>query len=105
MPKILVFDVNETLLDLSALAPEFIRVFGDAALLDEWFNQVVLFAMGLTLANSYRTFGEVAVAALRMLAGAEGAPPSRGNARRTPRGIRIPPPPTHPPRPPPPPPH
>jgi 2-haloacid dehalogenase len=92
MSKILVFDVNETLLDLSALAPEFASVFGDAALLGEWFNQVILFAMGLTLANAYRTFGEIGVAALQMLADAEGAPLSEEQARRIAGGIRSLPP-------------
>lgn len=31
MPRICVFDVNETLLDLRALDPQFERVFGDAS--------------------------------------------------------------------------
>ena len=30
MPRVIVFDVNETLLDVKALAPHFVRVFGDA---------------------------------------------------------------------------
>ena len=30
VPRIIVFDVNETLLDVGALAPEFQRVFGNA---------------------------------------------------------------------------
>lgn len=92
MPNILVFDVNETLLDLSALAPEFTRVFGDAGLLEKWFDNVILFAMGLTLANHYRTFGEIGAAALQMLADAEGAPLSEEQARRIAGGIRSLPP-------------
>jgi len=32
MPRICVFDVNETLLDLRALDAQFARVFGDANL-------------------------------------------------------------------------
>src|SRR5947207_13091001 len=36
MKRVLVFDVNETLLDLSALDPHFQRVFGDAAVRVEW---------------------------------------------------------------------
>lgn len=31
MPRVIVFDVNETLLDLAALDPAFKRVFGDVA--------------------------------------------------------------------------
>jgi 2-haloacid dehalogenase len=92
MPKILVFDVNETLLDLGALAPEFKNVFGDAALLDEWFHNVIQYAMGLTLANAYRPFGEVGVAALQMLAEANGVPLPEEQARRIAGGIRTLPP-------------
>jgi len=92
MSKILVFDVNETLLDLSALAPDFVSLFGDAAFLNEWFNQVILHAMGLTLANAYRPFGEVALAALQMIADAEGVDLSDEEARRIAGGIRTLPP-------------
>ena len=68
MPRILVFDVNETLLDLTVLEPHFERVFGDKTMLREWFNQVIQFAEALTLAGDYRNFGEVARAALEMTA-------------------------------------
>jgi 2-haloacid dehalogenase len=87
-----VFDVNETLLDLSALAPDFEAVFGDATVLNEWFNQVILHAMGLTLANAYRPFGEVALGALQMIADAEGVELSDEEARRIAGGIRTLPP-------------
>ncbi len=41
---LLVFDVNETLLDLDALAPHFERMFGDRGALREWFAQVILYS-------------------------------------------------------------
>jgi 2-haloacid dehalogenase len=81
VPKILVFDVNETLLDLRALAPDFQNIFGDAAFLDAWFHQVIQYAMGLTLADAYRPFGEVALAALQMIADAEGVDVPEDEAR------------------------
>jgi 2-haloacid dehalogenase len=71
VPRILVFDVNETLLDLKALEPHFERVFGDKTMLREWFNQVIQFAEALTLAGDYRNFGDVARAALEMIAEAQ----------------------------------
>src|SRR5260370_2433017 len=71
MPRILVFDVNETLLDLKALEPHFERVFGDKTMLREWFNQVIQFAEALTLAGDYRNFGDVPRAALEMTAEAQ----------------------------------
>jgi hypothetical protein len=36
-PRIIVFDVNETLLDVGALAPQFQRLFGNSGVGQEWF--------------------------------------------------------------------
>ncbi|MGH9785200.1 MAG: haloacid dehalogenase type II, partial [Terriglobia bacterium] len=66
MQRILVFDVNETLLNLEALGPQFRRVFGDAGVLRDWFNNVIQYSMVVTLAGSYRNFAEIARAALAM---------------------------------------
>jgi 2-haloacid dehalogenase len=69
---IIVFDVNETLLDFSVLTPVFARVFDDPKMLREWFNQVVVFSEALTLAGQYADSGTVGVAVLQMLAGIKG---------------------------------
>ena len=68
----IVFDVNETLLDFTVLAPVFERLFGDAAMLREWFNQVILYSEALTLAGEYVDSSVVGVAVLRMLATIKG---------------------------------
>ncbi len=64
----LVFDVNETLLDLETVAPPFERMFGDRAVLREWFAQVVLYSQALSLAGDYAPFGELGGAVLKMVA-------------------------------------
>jgi len=92
MPGILVFDVNETLLDLQALQPFFNRIFGDAGVLDEWFHQVILFAQALTLAGDYRNFGEIAAAALEMLAEARDASLAPEDTEKLVRAMRTLPP-------------
>ena len=92
MPEILVFDVNETLLNLEPLGAHFERVFGDAAVLEEWFHQVIQYAMGVTLAGCYRTFGEVGRAALEMLAEARDVKLSAQDAQHIVAGIRSLPP-------------
>src|SRR5437868_5406659 len=89
MPRILVFDVNETLLDLKALEPNFERVFGDKAMLREWFNQVIQYAEALTLAGDYRNFGDVARAALEMTAEAQRVRLSSDDAQQIIGGIRT----------------
>jgi 2-haloacid dehalogenase len=68
VPRVIVFDVIETLLDLNALAPEFERVFGDAASLHEFFSQMLQSAFAITVAEIYADFGSVAKAALKMTA-------------------------------------
>jgi len=68
MRRVIAFDVNETLLDLGALDPQFARVFGDAAARREWFNQVIELAITATASNVYFDFGVVGDAALTMVA-------------------------------------
>jgi 2-haloacid dehalogenase len=92
MPRILVFDVNETLLDLNALRPFFERIFANPSVLDEWFHQVILYAQALTLAGDYRNFGEVAIAALEMLAAARAVPLSADAPRELVAALRTLPP-------------
>jgi 2-haloacid dehalogenase len=70
--RIVIFDVNETLLDFEPLAPIFVRIFGDAGALRTWFNQVVLYSEALTLSGDYADAGTVGVAVLRMMAQASG---------------------------------
>jgi 2-haloacid dehalogenase len=69
---LLIFDVNETLLDLEALSPHFERMFGEAGSLREWFAQVILYSEAITLSDDYVPFGELGGAVLRMLARTRG---------------------------------
>jgi 2-haloacid dehalogenase len=68
MKRILVFDVNETLLDMSALDPHFQRVFGDAAVRVEWFQTMLQSAFLTTITGPYKPFGEHFRAALAITA-------------------------------------
>ena len=71
-PKVLVFDVNQTLLDLNALRPHFVRVFGDGKALDEWFSLLLHYSLVVTVADAYSDFGTVGRAVLEMLASTRG---------------------------------
>ena len=66
-PSTLVFDVNETLLDLTTLGPQFERLFGDPSVLRAWFAQLILYSEALTLSGLYTPFDEIAAGALRMI--------------------------------------
>ncbi len=72
MPRICVFDVNETLLDLRALEPQFARVFGDADVRQAWFTQLLQNAFVATITGPYRDFGALGAAALDMVAARRG---------------------------------
>ncbi|OBF44375.1 haloacid dehalogenase, type II [Mycolicibacterium peregrinum] len=67
-PGVLVFDVNETLIDIDSLQPYFERMFGDPQVLREWFNQLVMYSMAITLSGRYTDFFTLGQAALRMTA-------------------------------------
>lgn len=67
-PSIIVFDVNETLLDITTLEPLFARVFDNRLMLREWFAQLVLYSQTMTLSGLYTPFGELGVGALQMTA-------------------------------------
>jgi 2-haloacid dehalogenase len=72
MPRVCVFDVNETLLDLSALDPHFARVFGDAAAREAWFTQLLQSALVATVTDAYADFSTIGWAALEMTAARRG---------------------------------
>src|SRR5215211_5415132 len=73
MNRAVIFDVNETMLDLGALDPLFARWFGDPVARKEWFAQTLHYAMTLAATREFRSFGEVGPAALAELARRRGA--------------------------------
>jgi len=68
MRPVIVFDVNETLLDLDSISPTFGRIFGDPAVMRLWFADLILYSEALTLAGVYVPFTDIGAAVLRMLA-------------------------------------
>jgi hypothetical protein len=44
MPRVIVCDVNETLLDVGALEPHFKQAFGEGRVLQDWFAHVLLYS-------------------------------------------------------------
>jgi len=68
MARTIVFDVNETLLDLSALDPPFERAFGRSGVRREWFAQMLQSAFVSTITDSYEDFGTIGRGALDMVA-------------------------------------
>ena len=67
-PSVLVFDVNETLIDIESMTPLFERVFGDPQAMREWFNQLVMYSMTATLSGHYVDYFSLGQGVLQMLA-------------------------------------
>ena len=94
MPErpIIVFDVNETLLDLDAIQPVFARIFNDPAALRLWFANLITYSEALTLAGVYVPFTDIGAAVLRMLADTRGITVSAADgAELTDRFASMPP--------------
>lgn len=67
-PSILVFDVNETLIDIDSIAPVFARIFGDPQVSRAWFGQLLTYSMTVTSSGHYVDFFTLGQGVLRMLA-------------------------------------
>ena len=69
---LIVFDVNETLLDLETIEPVFQRIFGAKDAMRLWFANLILYSEALTLAGCYVPFDDIGSAVIAMLAGTRG---------------------------------
>jgi len=69
---LIVFDVNETLLDLETLVPTFERIFGDQNAMRLWFANLIAYSEALTLSGVYVPFTDIGGAVLKMLAATRG---------------------------------
>jgi 2-haloacid dehalogenase len=70
--RVLVFDVNETLLDLAALRGPFARAFGDTAPVGEWFARLLHGSLVATLTDAYEDFASIGRKALEAVASRHG---------------------------------
>ena len=69
---LIVFDVNETLLDLETMTPTFERILGDRSAMRLWFMQLITYSQALTIADIYVPFTDIGAAVLSMLGAARG---------------------------------
>jgi len=72
-PKVLFFDVNETLLDLTAMKTSVGNVLhGRSDLLPLWFTTMLQYSLVTTVGRQYNDFGIIGAAALQMVAANNG---------------------------------
>jgi 2-haloacid dehalogenase len=69
---LIVFDVNETLLDLDTMTPVFERIFDDRSAMRLWFANFIMYSTALTVAGQYVPFTDIGAAVMKMLADTRG---------------------------------
>ncbi len=65
-PQLLIFDVNETLLDLSPMKTRMNEVFQHAFAFEKWFSLMLQYSLVDTVTQQYHNFGEIGKAAFQM---------------------------------------
>jgi 2-haloacid dehalogenase len=68
----MVFDVNETLLDLETMEPTFERIFRERGAMRLWFANFIMYSAALTVAGCYVPFTDIGGAVMKMLADTRG---------------------------------
>ncbi len=66
-PSVLIFDVNETLIDFEVMHPLFERIFGDKRALREWLGHLIMYSMTLTLSGVYKDYFSLGQGLLKMV--------------------------------------
>jgi 2-haloacid dehalogenase len=69
---LIVFDVNETLLDLGTMEPTFERIFREKTAMRLWFANLIMYSAALTVAGCYVPFTDIGSAVMKMLADTRG---------------------------------
>ncbi len=81
-PKVLFFDVNETLLDLTTIKSQVeVALDGNKDLLPLWFTTMLQYSLVVSASQRYEPFGHIGAAALQMVAANHNIHISEGKAR------------------------
>lgn len=81
MTPTIVFDVNETLLDLSGLDASFASIFGSSDVRADWFKQLLQLSLLANVLDDYSDFGVLGRRALAMIAAQRGCTLSNDDAK------------------------
>lgn len=67
--KLLIFDVNETLLDLAPLKENITSALEDDRAASVWFSSLLHYSLVETVCDSYHNFSEIGIAAFKLIQG------------------------------------
>lgn len=67
VPTVLVFDVNETLIDFESMNGLFERIYGDKRAMREWLGHLIMYSMTITLSGLYVDYFTLGQGLVQML--------------------------------------
>ena len=83
-PRVIFFDINETLLDMQAIKTGLAAVLnGDEALVDLWFANLLHHSLVDTMSAQFHDFIDIGAAALTMVAHGKGIALDKAKAKAT----------------------
>ncbi len=88
-PQVLLFDVNETLLDLTPVKTAVNAILSDKAGASLWFSSLLHHALAMTVSDQYDDFVSIGAAVLQMLAKQRAIPLSAADAQEALAGMRT----------------
>jgi 2-haloacid dehalogenase len=91
-PLVLIFDVNESMLDLSGMASEINKSFQDDSAFKQWFSLMLQYSLVDNVTGRYHDFGKIGDATMRMTAQLLGKEISEDERRRLLKQILVVPP-------------
>jgi 2-haloacid dehalogenase len=71
-PSVLVFDVNETLIDFESMNELFERIYGDKRVMREWLGHLIMYSMTITLSGLYVDYFSLGQGLLKMVGAVHG---------------------------------
>jgi 2-haloacid dehalogenase len=71
-PSVLVFDVNETLINFESMNALFERIYGDKHVMREWLGHLIMYSMTLTLSGLYVDYYSLGQGLLQMIGSIKG---------------------------------
>jgi 2-haloacid dehalogenase len=86
-PKVLIFDVNETLINFEVMQPLFQRLFGTDRALREWLGQLIMYSMDITLSGLYVDYYTLGAGLLQMVGAVHDVPVSDDDIREVREGM------------------
>lgn len=88
-PRVLLFDVNETLLDIGPLKQRVGDLLQDPDAGTLWFTTMLQYSLAMTVGNQYAALGEIGAATLQMLARNSDIALSKEDAQAVLAGLRT----------------